>query len=142
MPSRQFYIAVAPTQSPQTIEVVAPENAATTTSVWALVGAVILASVPQLWKLLSGQQSAQTTLTTTLLKNLNDSYQLSSVSNETFRAILNSVAERPTKLAEMNAVSLRDLLQEVADLRGQMIAFDQKLNNIATIIARQAQNKN
>jgi hypothetical protein len=136
-----YYIAIATTQPQPKIEVVAPENAATTTSVWALVGAVVLASVPHLWKLLSGQQSAQSNLTATLLQKLTDSYQLSSVSNEAFRTILNSVAEKPTELAESNAQVLADLMEEVLDLKRQVLTLNQKVTDLAGIITRQAQNR-
>ncbi len=132
---------IATAQPVPKIEVVAPDNAATTTSVWALVGAVVLASVPHLWKLLSGQQSAQSNLTATLLEKLSDSYQLSSGASETFRAILNSVAERPTELAESNAKVLADLMEEVLDLKRQVLTLSQKVDNLAGIITRQAQNK-
>jgi hypothetical protein len=135
------YIAIATTQPVPKIEVVAPENAATTTSIWALVGAVIISSVPHIWKLLSGQQTAQTNLTTTLLTHLNESYQLSSVSSETFRAILNSVAEKPTELAESNARVLGEVMQEVLDLKQQVLKLTAAQERLAGIITRQAQNK-
>jgi hypothetical protein len=135
------YIAIATTQPPPTIEVVAPENAATTTSIWALVGAVIISSVPHIWKLLSGQQAAQTNLTTTLLTHLNESYQLSSVSSETFRGILKSVAERPTELAESNAKVLAEVMEEVLDLKQQVLTLTKAQGHLANIVARQAQNK-
>jgi hypothetical protein len=111
------------------------------TSNWAIAGAVLLASVPHLWKFLSGQQTAQSDLTKTLLQNLNESYQLSSTSNTAFRTMIESVAELPTELAQQNALALRDLLQEMADLRGQVIRLNQKIDNLATVIARQEQNR-
>jgi hypothetical protein len=135
------YIAIATAQSQPKIEAIEPDNAATLTSNWAIAGAVILASVPHLWKFLSGQQSAQSDLTKTLLTNLTEAHKQSSVSNEAFRSMVESVAERPTELAESNHESLRDLLSEIADLRGQVMKLTQKIDNLATIITRQAQSR-
>jgi hypothetical protein len=94
------------------------EKFSSPTSNWAIAGAVLLASVPHLWKFLSGQQQAQTSLTSTLLQNLTEAHKQYSVSNESFRAMIESVVERPMELAESNAQVLRDLQGEIADLRG------------------------
>jgi hypothetical protein len=140
--SKQFYIAVKPSPSVPSAETAAPEVTTSPTSNWAIAGAVILASVPHLWKFLSGQQSAQSDLTKTLLENLRDSYQLSSASNEAFRTMVEAIAEEPTRLAHSNAQALRDLLQESAETRGELIKLGRKVEALASIVTRQAQNKN
>jgi septation ring formation regulator EzrA len=133
-----FYIAVKPTPP---VDAEPRENPAVPTSNWAIAGAVLVASVPHLWKFLSGQQQAQTSLTSTLLQNLTEAHKQYSVSNESFRAMIESVVERPMELAESNAQVLRDLQGEIADLRGLVQALNKKIEGLAAIVARLAQNK-
>jgi hypothetical protein len=140
--NKQFYIAVKPSPSLSETEPNLPEVTTSPTSNWAIAAAVIIASVPHLWKFLSGAQSAQSDLTKTLLKNLEDSYRLSSTSNEAFRTMIELVAEEPTELARSNAQALRDLLQESAETRGELIKLIRKVEALATLVTRQAQNKN
>jgi hypothetical protein len=134
-------IEIKPTQSIPKIEVVTPENVPVPISNWGIVAAILIAAMPHLWQWISGHQKARNNLTEQLLQNLTDSYKLSSVSNEGFRRMIEDVAERPTVLAEKNAQSLRDLNAEVADLRGQILTLNRKIDTIATILTRQAQDK-
>lgn len=135
------YVAIATAQPLPKIEVTAPENPATPISIWGLAAAVILASIPHLWQWIGGHQQARNSLTEKLLQNLNDNYKLYSISNDAFRTMVESVAKRPTELAEENAQALRDLLQESAETRTQIINLTSKVNNLAGIITRQAQNR-
>jgi hypothetical protein len=139
MSGRNFYIAVKPTPP---VDDQPQENPAVPTSNWAIAGAVLIASVPHLWKFLSGQQQAQTTLTSTLLQNLTDAHKQYSVSSESFRTMIEGVVERPMELAESNAQVLRDLQGEIADLRGLVQALNKKVDNLAAIVTRLAQNGN
>jgi hypothetical protein len=135
----KFYIAVKTDPPTPKIEVVAPENSATPISNWGIVAAILISAMPHLWQWLNGHQKARNNLTETLLQKLSDSYALSTVSNTTFRQMLEDVAERPTRLAEQNAQALRDLQGEVADLRGQVLQLIQKNERLASIVTREAQ---
>jgi hypothetical protein len=140
--NNRLYIAVKPSPSVPSTETNLPEVTTSPTSNWAIAGAVILASIPHLWKFLSGQQSAQNDLTKTLLKNLDDSYRLSSTSNDAFRRMIEVIAQEPTELARSNAQALRDLLQESADTRGEILKLQRKVEALATLVTRQTQTKN
>jgi hypothetical protein len=121
------------------LEVVAAENPVTSTSSWAIAASIIIAGLPHLWQFLSGKQSAKNDLTMTLLANLTEAHKQYSVSNESFRSMIDSVVERPLELAESNAQILRDLQGEIADLRGQMIQLIKKLDAVAAIVTRERQ---
>lgn len=136
-----FYIAVSPSPTVPVTLPAKPDDILSTTNNWAIPGAIILAAMPHLWQWIGGHQKARNTLTDTLLQNLNDSYKLASISNEGFRRMIEDVAERPTQLAEKNAESLRDLSGEVADLRGQIISLNRKIDAMAAMLTRQAQSK-
>jgi gamma-glutamyl:cysteine ligase YbdK (ATP-grasp superfamily) len=135
--NNRLYIAVKPSPALSGTEPNLPEVTTSPTSNWA-----IIASVPHLWKFLSGAQSAQSDLTKTLLKNLEDSYRLASTSNDAFRAMITAIAEEPTELARSNAQALRDLLQESAETRGEVAKLTRKVEALATLVTRQAQSKN
>jgi hypothetical protein len=139
--ARTTIVAVSPTPGPALPAVKSPDAAATPTSTWAIAGAIVIAGMPHLWQWLTGNQEARNNLTKTLLQNLTESYQQYNLSNEGFRRILNEVAERPTELTELNNQLLRDLVGEVADLRGQVLAQQRKIDNLAAIVTRQAQNR-
>jgi hypothetical protein len=134
-----LYIAVKPT--PTTTDVPKAEELANPASNWGIVAAIIIAAMPHLWQWLGGHQKARNNLTETLLQKLSDSYQTSSVSNEMFRKMIEDVAEKPTELAEQNAVVLRDLQQELVDVRGQLIQIKKVVDQISTTVTRQAQTK-
>lgn len=141
-PSRKdFYIAVSPSPKPLPVEVENPGDFPASSSNWGIVAAIIVAAMPHLWQWIGGHQKARNTLTETLLQKLTDSYQLASTSNETFRAMIEKIAERPTEIAESNSQALRDLLDEVADLRGQIIELNKRSERLATMITREAQNR-
>jgi hypothetical protein len=140
--NNRLYIAVKPSPALSGTEPNLPEVTTSPTSNWAIAAAVIIASVPHLWKFLSGAQSAQSDLTKTLLKNLEDSYRLASTSNDAFRAMITAIAEEPTELARSNAQALRDLLQESAETRGEVAKLTRKVEALATLVTRQAQSKN
>jgi hypothetical protein len=135
------YIAIATTQPIPKIEVTAPENPATPISIWGLAGAILLASIPHLWQWIGGHQQARNSLTEKLLQNLNDNYKLYSISNDAFRTMVENAAKKPTELAQDNAQRLRDLLQESAETRNQIINLTKRVESLATIVTRQAQNK-
>lgn len=97
--------------------------------------------MPHLWQWLGGYTKARNNLTETLLQKLSDSYQHASVSNESFRKMVESIAEKPTEIAEKNAMVLRDLQAELVEARGQLIRLEGKIDFISTNITRQAQNK-
>jgi hypothetical protein len=111
------------------------------TSNWAIASAIIIAAMPHLWSWLGGHTKARNSLTETLLQKLSDSYQIASVSNEAFRKMVESIAEKPTELAEGNALALRDIQAELADMRGQIIKLEKKIDFICTTMTKQAQNK-
>jgi hypothetical protein len=136
-----FYIAVNPSPTLPNAGIAKPDDLLTNTNNWAIPGAIILAAMPHLWQWIGGHQKARNNLTDKLLQNLTDSYKLVSVSSEGFRKIIEEVAEKPTELAERNALSLRDLSAEVADLRGQIINLNRKVDAIATMLTRQAQDR-
>lgn len=131
-------IAVSP--SPK-VEVKPPEDLPAVTSNWGIVAAIIIAAMPQLFQWLGGHQKARNTLTETLLQKLTDSYQLASTSNDQFRQMIERIAEKPTELAENNSRALRDLLDEVADLKGKVIESSKKMDQLASIVTREAQKK-
>lgn len=135
------YIAIATVQPLPKIEVTAPENAATPISIWGLAGAIILASIPHLWQWIGGHQKARNSLTEKLLQNLNDNYKLYSISNDAFRTMVENAARKPTELAEQNAKALRDLLQESAETRNQVLNLTKRIEGLATIVTRQAQDR-
>jgi hypothetical protein len=139
--SKQFYIAIATTQPIPKIEVTAPENAATPTSIWGLAAAIIIASIPHLWQWLGGHQQARNSLTERLLQNLNDSYKLYAISNDGIRTMLSEVAEKPTEIAEANNLALRDVMGELVDIRKEQQKLHRKLDDLGTIVTRQAQNR-
>jgi hypothetical protein len=139
--ARSNYIAVNPSPAPSAPVAKTPDVAATPTSTWAIAGAIVIAGMPHLWQWLNGNQEARNTLTKTLLQNLTESYQQYNLSNEGFRRILNEVVERPTELTELNNQLVRDLVGEVADLRGQVLTLQRKVDNLAGIVVRQAQER-
>jgi hypothetical protein len=139
--NNRLYIAVKPSPSVPSTEQNLPEVTTSPTSNWAIAAAVIIASVPHLWKFLSGAQSAQTNLTTTLLANLTEAHKQYSVSNAAFRTMVESVAKRPTEIAEDNALALRDLLEESAQTRGEVMKLTKKIEGLGTAITRLAQDK-
>jgi two-component SAPR family response regulator len=108
---------------------------------WGIVAATVVAAMPHLWQWLGGHQKARNTLTETLLQKLTDSYQLASISNEAFREMIEKIAERPTEIAEGNSQALSDLLDEVADLRGQIVELNKRSERLASMITREAQNR-
>lgn len=134
-------IAVKPTQSIPTIEVVTPENVPVPNSNWAIAAAIMIAAMPHLWQWISGHQKARNSLTETLLQNMTDAYKQNSISSESFRKMVTDAAEKPTELAQSNALALRDLQGEVVDLRKQMLTMDKKIDNLASILTRQAQDR-
>jgi hypothetical protein len=142
MVNRQFYIAVKPSPAVPSTEPNTPEVTTSPTSNWAIAGAVIIASVPHLWQFITGKQKAKNDLTTTLLANLTEAHKQYSISNDAFRTMVESVAERPTELAESNAQALRDLLQESAATRGELIKLTRRVEGLASIVTRQSQSKN
>jgi hypothetical protein len=137
----QFYIAVNPSPSLPNTGVAKPDDLLTNTNNWAIPGAIILAAMPHLWQWIGGHQKARNNLIDRLLQNLTDSYKLVSVSSEGFRRMIEDVAKKPTELAEKNALSLRDLNAEVADLRGEIIKLNRKIDGIATMLTRQEQGR-
>jgi hypothetical protein len=134
------YIAVKPSPKSEGTEI-AKALEASPTSNWAIASAILIAAMPHLWQWLGGYTKARNNLTETLLQKLSDSYQHASVSNESFRKMIESIAEKPTELAENNAVALRDIQGELADVRGQLLDLKKKMDYIADKITRQAQNK-
>jgi hypothetical protein len=135
----KLFFAVSPTPKPVEVEVTNPGDIPPSASNWGIVAAIVVAAMPHLWQWLGGHQKARNTLTETLLQNLTDSYQLASTSNEQFRTMIERVAARPTEVAEENAEALRDLLGDMADLRGQVQVLTQKVDKLATMITREAQ---
>jgi septation ring formation regulator EzrA len=136
----RVFIAVNPAPKDSGAEI-SKALEASPTSNWAIVAAIIIAAMPHLWSWLGGHTKARNNLTETLLQKLSDSYQVASVSNESFRTMIENIAERPTELAENNAVALRDVQGELADVRGQLLQIQKKLDFISRNITTQAQNK-
>jgi hypothetical protein len=136
----RVFIAVNPAPKEAETEI-AKALEASPTSNWAIASAILIAAMPHLWQWLGGYTKARNNLTETLLQKLSDSYQHASVSNESFRKMVESIAEKPTEIAEKNAVLLRDIQAELVDTKGRVIALERKIDYISTNIARQAQNK-
>jgi hypothetical protein len=134
-----LYIAVKPTQTATDVPKV--EELANPASNWGIVAAIIIAAMPHLWQWLGGHQKARNNLTETLLQKLSDSYQNSSASNEMFRKIIEDAVEKPAETAEQNAQRLRDIQDDLAEMRGKVLEISKKLDYMATIITRQAQTK-
>lgn len=134
------YIAVNPAPKDSGTEI-SKALEASPTSNWAIASAILIAAMPHLWQWLGGYTKARNNLTETLLQKLSDSYQHASVSNESFRKMVESIAEKPTEIAEKNAMVLRDLQAELVEARGQLIRLEGKIDFISTNITRQAQNK-
>lgn len=134
-------IAVKATQSIPKIEVVTPENVPVPNSNWAIAAAIMIAAMPHLWQWISGHQKARNSLTETLLQNMTEAYKQNSISSDSFRKMVTDAAEKPTELAQSNALALRDLQGEVVDLRTQMQAMHKKIDNLASILTRQAQDR-
>lgn len=97
--------------------------------------------MPHLWQWLGGYTKARNNLTETLLQKLSDSYQHASVSNEAFRKMVESIAEKPIEMAEKNALVLRDIQSELVDTKGRVITLEKKIDFISSRITRQAQDK-
>jgi hypothetical protein len=108
---------------------------------WAIVAAIIIAAMPHLWQWIGGYTKARNNLTETLLQKLSDSYQLSSASSDSFRKMIEDIAEKPTELAEKNALNLRDMQGEIADIRGQLQRQERKIDFICGHITKEAQSK-
>jgi hypothetical protein len=134
-------IAVKPTQPIPKIEIVTPDNVPIPISNWGIVAAILIAAMPHLWQWVNGHQKARNSLTETLLQNLTDAHKQNAISNDAFRKMVADAAERPTELAESNALALRDLQGEVVDLRTQMQAMHRKIDNMASILTRLSQSK-
>lgn len=134
------YIAVKPSPKSDGAEI-AKALEASPTSNWAIASAIIIAAMPHLWSWLGGHTKARNNLTETLLQKLSDSYQQASVSNDSFRKMIEDIAEKPTEIAEKNATALRDIQGELADVRGQLLELKRKIDFISNQVARQAQNK-
>ncbi len=130
-----------PTQSIPKIEIVTPENVPIPNSNWAIAAAIMIAAMPHLWQWISGHQKARNSLTETLLQNMTEAYKQNSISSDSFRKMVTDAAEKPTELAQSNALALRDLQGEVVDLRTQMQAMHKKIDNLASILTRQAQDR-
>lgn len=139
--ANKFYIAVKPSPEPVEVEVKNPQDIPASTSNWGIVAAILLAAMPHIWQWISGHQKARNTLTETLLQKLTDSYQLASTSNDQFRTMIETIAKRPTEVAEKNSLALRDLAGEMAELRGQVQAMSKKIDVLASIVTREAQNR-
>jgi hypothetical protein len=114
---------------------------ASPTSNWAIASAILIAAMPHLWQWLGGYTKARNNLTETLLQKLSDSYQHASVSNEAFRKMVESIAEKPIEMAEKNSLVLRDIQSELADTKGRVINLEKKMDFISSRITRQAQDK-
>jgi hypothetical protein len=134
-------IAVKPTQSIPKIEIVTPENVPIPISNWGIVAAILIAAMPHLWQWINGHQKARNSLTERLLQDLTDAHKQNAISNDAFRKMVADAAERPTELAESNALALRDLQGEVVDLRSQMQTMHSKIDNLGSILTRLAQSK-
>lgn len=139
--STHFYIAVKPASDLKAVEPNSDDKNAIGSSNWAIAAAIIIAGMPHLWQWINGHQKARNSLTETLLQKLTDSYQLYSASSEQFRNMITGIAKRPTEVAESNALVLRDLQAEIADLRGQVLVLSQKIDGLGGLIARHAQTK-
>jgi hypothetical protein len=114
---------------------------ASPTSNWAIASAILIAAMPHLWQWLGGYTKARNNLTEKLLEKLSDSYQHASVSNEAFRKMVESIAEKPIEMAEKNALVLRDIQSELVDTKGRVISLEKKIDFISNRITRQAQDK-
>lgn len=136
-----IYIAVEPSPVVPSIENLKASAGTGPESNWAIVAAIIIAAMPHLWSWIGGHTKARNTLTETLLQKLSDSYQHASATNESFRKMIEAIAERPTEIAESNAVALRDIQGELADVRGQLQQLQKKLDFVSSTITRQAQAK-
>lgn len=134
------YIAVNPAPKDSGTEI-SKALEASPTSNWAIASAILIAAMPHLWQWIGGYTKTRQNLTETLLQKLSDSYQHASVSNEAFRQMVESIAEKPTELAEGNAMALRDIQAELVEARGQIIRLEKKIDFISSNVARQAQNK-
>jgi hypothetical protein len=136
----KFFIAVNPSPKASEPEIVKALESSPTSN-WAIASAILIAAMPHLWQWLGGYTKARNNLTETLLQKLSDSYQHASVSNQTFREMIEGIAEKPTELAERNATALRDIQNELADVRGQLLELRRKIDFICSQMAKQAKNK-
>jgi hypothetical protein len=141
MLANKLFIAVSPSPKPVEVQVTNPGDIPPSASNWGIAAAVIVAAMPHLWQWLGGHQKARNTLTETLLQKLTDSYQLASITNDTFRQMIEKIAEKPTEIAENNSRALQNLSDEIVDLRGQVIVLNKRIEQLATIITREAQNR-
>jgi hypothetical protein len=136
----KVFIAVNPAPKDSGAEI-SKALEASPTSNWAIASAILIAAMPHLWQWLGGYTKARNNLTETLLQKLSDSYQHASVSNEAFRKMVESIAEKPIEMAEKNALVLRDIQSELVDTKGRVINLEKKIDFISSRITRQAQDK-
>lgn len=136
----KVFIAVNPAPKDSGTEI-SKALEASPTSNWAIASAILIAAMPHLWQWLGGYTKARNNLTETLLQKLSDSYQHASVSNEAFRKMVESIAEKPIEMAEKNALVLRDIQSELVDTKGRVITLEKKIDFISSRITRQAQDK-
>jgi hypothetical protein len=136
----KVFIAVNPAPKDSGAEI-SKALEASPTSNWAIASAILIAAMPHLWQWLGGYTKARNNLTETLLQKLSDSYQHASVSNAAFREMVESIAEKPTEIAEKNALVLRDIQAELVDTKSRVIALEKKIDFISSRITKQAQDK-